>query len=400
MIKSIAVKNFRTHQDSTFEFVPGVNIIKGTSKNGKSNFTRACNLVLNNKPQGFSYKSWFSKEDENTEVTFNFDENTFVKRVRGKEDNEYSSTNDKSLKALRGEVPEEIKKIIQMSEVNLLSQHDKFFMLQDTAGERRRKLNAVVNLEVIDVVLTKADGRVKKINSKISNDEFNLETKQEELKQYDFLEEAEVLICNITKSLVLKEEKKERVEKIDKLLTNVEASNKIISSNKEWLKVKPLYEDMMNLLKKRLKIHLELEQIETLCTNIKTSNEIINSNNQWLEVKTPYDEIKRLIENKIPILNRLKKVGKIALDLAIAQEKIIKHSRVLKIKPFYEEINSLLIKKKNLCTKINRISILIVSIKKAKTIQNSALQLIKNLQEQYNSILKANKICPLCKREL
>ena len=57
MIQSLKIINFQSHEDSTLDFVPGVNMILGASDSGKSAIIRALKWLVWNRPNGDAYRS-------------------------------------------------------------------------------------------------------------------------------------------------------------------------------------------------------------------------------------------------------------------------------------------------------------------------------------------------------
>ena len=78
MINSVVVRNFQIHKKTSIEFVSGVNIISGTSDNGKSSLIRAMRWVIENRPQGFYFKRWESPETALTAVSMVVDDKEVV----------------------------------------------------------------------------------------------------------------------------------------------------------------------------------------------------------------------------------------------------------------------------------------------------------------------------------
>jgi len=352
MIKTLNVQNFQAHKDSTLEFHPGVNIIKGTSYHGKSSIIRALRWLLTNRPQGFAFKSHFADENEDTIVAIATEEGSEISRIRGKVENGYVCE-DIEYKALRGEVPEEVLSKFNTNEINLLTQHEPYFMLQDTAGERGRKLNSVVNLGIIDEVLGKAAGLIRKINSDIIDTTNKLEVKKEELQKFDFLEEKEILANEINSLLIEQEE----------------------------------------ISKKYFNLSVLIKDIE----EVKKSKE---DNELWLYIKKPYEELIILIPNNQKIKNKIEELNKLTYEIEKCTNKIKEDKNWLFIKNEYSILNKEIIFNKNLRVKITELFKLVHSIEKTKTIQNSAIQAVKTIKEQYDTMLKSNKICPLCGAKL
>ena len=54
-IKTLELNNFQNHKKSILELHPGINVISGSSRQGKSAVLRSLRLGLENKPSGADY---------------------------------------------------------------------------------------------------------------------------------------------------------------------------------------------------------------------------------------------------------------------------------------------------------------------------------------------------------
>jgi exonuclease SbcC len=147
MIKSLEISNFQSHKDSAFEFSDGVNVITGSSDSGKSSVIRSLIWILKNRPTGDSIKNWDASDKEDVSVALEFD-NGWITKKRTKTKSQYL-TEDGIYEALRSDVPEEIQKISNITDFNLQTQHQPYFLLQDSPGEVARKLNDLVGVSVL-----------------------------------------------------------------------------------------------------------------------------------------------------------------------------------------------------------------------------------------------------------
>lgn len=154
MIKSITLKNFQSHENTSIDFSDGVNAIVGLSDSGKTAILRALRWVITNKPSGEEFRSYWGGS---TSVTIELDNEIKVTRGRSNSDNYYAletpgglDNGHQEFRAFGQDVPEEIKKIFSMSDINMADQMDAPFLLSFSPGEVAQTLNKLVNLEVID----------------------------------------------------------------------------------------------------------------------------------------------------------------------------------------------------------------------------------------------------------
>jgi len=184
-MNKITIDNFQAHDHTEMLLHPtGVSIIKGTSNSGKSSIIRALRWVIENRPRGFGFRSNFKelKSGNLTSVQIDLD-NISVIRERNKLTGDKAVNCYRILKdgqqvffgeALNTDVPNEVKEALNMDSLNIHGQHDKFFMLQETAGERGRMLNDFCDMSVIDRTLSKIDSKFRKTANDIKQTESDI----------------------------------------------------------------------------------------------------------------------------------------------------------------------------------------------------------------------------------
>lgn len=137
----LTIKNYQGHEESELEFVsPGINAIVGKNGHGKSSIFRALRSV----PLGDSL--YRRKRTRETIVTIDGCTKGYVKSK-----NIYR-VDDTEFKALRNLVPKEVTDRLQLKEINFRSQHNQYFLLQDSPGAVARTMNELTDLGVIDYV--------------------------------------------------------------------------------------------------------------------------------------------------------------------------------------------------------------------------------------------------------
>ncbi len=194
MIESLKIQNYQSHNDTELEFDKGVNVIVGASDSGKTAVLRALGWLVTNRPLGDSFRSsWGGATMVETKTS-----NSATSVVRMKSDglNEYR-LGKTTLKALKGEVPQEVDKILNLSNVNYQKQMDAPFILSMSSGEVARYLNQIVNLDKIDKALYEVGRRLREENTSLSFAQKNLKQTTEELERYDWIDGAEAEVCEI-----------------------------------------------------------------------------------------------------------------------------------------------------------------------------------------------------------
>lgn len=150
MIKTITIKNFQSHRDTTLDLHPGVNLIMGRSDSGKTAIVRALKWLITNRPLGDGFVAWESKTE--TAVRVMLDDDKVVEHRLG----EYTlieNGQEQEWKAAGTSVPETVQQALNISELSWQSQMDAPFLLSASPGEVARTLNEVADLDKIDSTL-------------------------------------------------------------------------------------------------------------------------------------------------------------------------------------------------------------------------------------------------------
>ena len=347
MIRSIELRNFQGHKFSTLQFSPGVNVIKGPSHSGKTSIVRALKWVLQNKPLGDSFMSHFAEDD--TSVSIEFDDDTYIIREKGK-NNRYN-TNLGIFEAMRGSVPEEIEQISKMNEINIQSQHDPYFLIQDTPGNVAKKLNKVVGLEIIDEKLGRANKLINQTGAALNNAETKVDEKTEELVSYKNLEKIG-----------------EDIQKIDGCLRESwELKKKSEYLEQTHRTIGVLYEELIGL-----SAIVDLEE--------ETSG------------------IKALIKESKSLGSRYNELGYIKRDIESSRAEQERLSDWLTVDKFYKELKGLSKQHRDLSSKCVNLRSIQHTIQTQRSLILDSGKRISAKDKKYNDTLTAQNICPLCKR--
>jgi exonuclease SbcC len=163
MIEAVRLLNFQRHKRLVVRFDPKVTTIIGSTDVGKSSVIRALTWVFTNSPSGDDFITW---GETRTQVDVKVDGRT-ITRVRGKGENSYA-LDGKVFKAFSTDVPDEIRKLLKVGDINLQTQYDApfWFSIRNKA-EIGRQLNKIVDLSVIDESISKVSSLVRTTKTKI-----------------------------------------------------------------------------------------------------------------------------------------------------------------------------------------------------------------------------------------
>jgi DNA repair exonuclease SbcCD ATPase subunit len=158
MLERIVIENFQVHRRLDVRLDPHVTTFVGESDAGKSAVVRAVWWAAFNDPTGAD----FVRHGADTATVSLKVDRRWIVRERGPAGNLYQIDNDTPHRAFGTAVPEDVRKILNLSPVNFQEQIDPPFWFTETPGEVARNLNAVVNLGVIDRTVAAAAASHKK----------------------------------------------------------------------------------------------------------------------------------------------------------------------------------------------------------------------------------------------
>lgn len=180
------------------DFADGVNVIMGSSNQGKSAMFRALYWVKNNRPLGVDTLAshWIVNDKGNltgemSAVVVN--DRGAVERRRTKDENQYI-VDGEVLNVVKTDVPEQVSSLLKLSDTNVQKQLDAPFLLSQTSGETAKYFNSIVNLDVIDRVLSKAESRRRSLRSTIESTESEIVNLEGRVQSFSWVEEADALM--------------------------------------------------------------------------------------------------------------------------------------------------------------------------------------------------------------
>lgn len=252
MITKVILENFQAHEYSEINLTEGVNVISGASDQGKSSVIRAIKWVAENRPSGFAFKKDGSKGP--TRVTLELDNGNTVIKERTNSEHFYhikyvDGRKDVILKALRTDVPDEIKNILNFGEYNIQSQTDGAFLIDTTSGEAARMLNVLSGISIIDSVLKETNKRIRDRKAAKEANESLLKEAKLKLVSFKNLDKAKKLFDEAKEIYNDKEENLEGWKQLTALIYNYGV---LEAQEKEAVDIAAVSD-----LLKRLKTHLD-----------------------------------------------------------------------------------------------------------------------------------------------
>lgn len=198
MLKTLKIENFQSHERTELHLHPGVNVICGRTDGGKSAILRAVRWVIENRPQGDEFRSWWGGD---TKVALLTTDDVRVERGKGKSSNWYDLNIDEDdplhFEAFGPSVPNEIIQALKLTDVNFQWQHDRAFLLSESAPEVARRLNKVARIEDIDAATTRGEAEKRAANAAAEAERQAIADLQVELSSLPDLKPAQTLLTKM-----------------------------------------------------------------------------------------------------------------------------------------------------------------------------------------------------------
>jgi len=207
MLTLLTLVDFQAHEKSVLEFSNGINIIIGESDKGKSSIIRALDFVIQNNVEDYTRHGTKLVAVELDGIT----------RVKSKARNEYH-VHGEILKAFGNEPPQDVLDEFKMDNyLNWSFQHDSIFMFSETGGEVARKLNKLVDLDIIITSQTNVNADIKKLNTTSKFNQMEIKNLEKTIEEYMFLPELTRLQMNFQLLLNIENDIKSKMDTIEEL---------------------------------------------------------------------------------------------------------------------------------------------------------------------------------------
>lgn len=310
MIQSIQIKNYQSHKNSVLEFESGINAVVGSSNNGKTAVLRAFNWLINNRPTGFSNVSYWDR-DKNKKpkseqsVTILRDNGDGVSRIRTKDYNGYELLSQEEvtkLEAVGTDVPETVSNFFNLNETNIQKQMDQPFMISESASEVARFFNKIIQLDIIDRVLSNAETKRRQNNQNIEKIKTDIKNNEEQLEELEWVDSAKILIENawIIKSEIDIDNKS--IENINNLLLDAEKYQSEIYNSKSYDDVNSLIVEIENQYRVLEDTKIDRERLYELVSKCDQLEKELSKQVDYTAVIAMMDDIQDLhtcIQDKI-----------------------------------------------------------------------------------------------------
>jgi DNA repair protein SbcC/Rad50 len=175
LIVSVTLENFQSHKYSTFNFDKGLNLVVGSSNQGKTSLVRALSLILYNTWD----KSWVKVGSAFCKITLMMDNGITVIREKGEKVNKYvlqvSNQPLQEFVNFGTEVPEAISKVLHINKIqldkddsltlNYASQLEPLFLFNRSGSQKAKVLGRLSGAHYLDYALRNLNTEKKQIST-------------------------------------------------------------------------------------------------------------------------------------------------------------------------------------------------------------------------------------------
>ena len=401
MLKQIRIKNFQNHKNTILNLSPNVNVIAGASDNGKTGILRSENLVINNRPSGYSYKPWNAKKKDITEIVNVFDNGT-VKRTKSNTIDSYQINDNEPFESLNRQVPEEVKKLINLGDYQFQEQHDGHFFIAKniSGGERAKLLNEVSGLEIIDKSLSNINSIIRENNSNLEKSKKEIKETQEKIDKISFAKEADEVLVQIEEMFT----KTEQLEMMNKNLTEysqqLELIENEISQLNKFLEIKNHYLSLIELIEQYQKINKENENLIKYVNELNEVEETIESNKEFLKAKEYYDSLITLIGSYNELYKKVQNLVRYTKEREENNDVIESCTEWLKCKNLYTSISHKIDSYKAIQANNATLHEWVEESNTGHSVTIQAISKIEGLKKKKEDFILAFDICPFCGTEV
>lgn len=292
ILKTLHIKNFRSHKNTKLHLHPGVNVITGIGLSGKTPIIDAARWLFFNRPTGNRFKARFNKGGT-TKVSAAFTGGPNISLKKRKQS--VYTLNGEQFKAFGVNVPEEIQDELNISEINFANQFDQPLLVTSTPTVIRQTINKITGEEAAEDWRASLNKRLTLFKGQLKIAKGELLTARERIKKYKGLS---VIGKDIERYKKLNKRVIEKEEKIE-LLEDIESKSitlsKEISATKHSL-------GFLTEMKQQLKSIIDKEQ--KVWETIQTIERALSIEEEQKEEEATLKEEKKKL---LALLKRLKR---------------------------------------------------------------------------------------------
>ena len=390
MIDKLKIQNIQSHKNSELEFVPGINVIIGSSNNGKSAVLRSLYWAIRNRPLGIEMLCSHWNLDSKGNIIDPMSVKVYkgkkiLERRKTKNENQYL-LNGEELNAVRTDVPKQVVEFFKLTDTNIQNQQDSPFLLSLSNGDVAKYFNRIAKLDVIDKVLSNAESKRREIRKEVEQVERLISDFTEKHEKYSWLKKAEKLLEKYESLFSEKEKFENDFNNLSKQVEEFNSNSDKIKKIKQFSKYKKIISSLKDLIESKKKLYNDLEKT---CSEVLEYQSICKVVHKFSKVKK-FESLIQKINEELKLESEIK-------------DKLFELKPTLKIYTENERFSKLdFIKQLNLISKLKFINLNKIKFE-IKNLNNEIFN-FKNYEKCVNgnegriSILRSQlpEVCPLC----
>lgn len=294
MIKNLSIQNFGSNEKLDLKLDRHITCITGESYTGKSWALRALKWVVQNKPAGIRYITWDSKK---ASVTIKMGCHK-IKRERSKIINSYYIDKTK-LQAFGNNVPDSVAKMINMSSLNFQIQQElphgdgPLFWFALTPGQVSKRLNEIVNLDLIDRILYNLQSESRTAKTTLDVCKERRKEAKEQVEKLAFVEQMKKEWRAISVLIEQTEENEKETTRVKETIDNIEKQQNIVDDMKQHMnKIENDLEELENLNQQIINTENKAQQLEDILIAVENGIQDLKQNRKELRIaKQEYKKI-------------------------------------------------------------------------------------------------------------
>jgi len=320
MINQIQIKNFQSHKDTILTFSPGVNVITGSSDHGKSAIIKALRWLIWNKPSGDDFRSHWGGD---TEVTAKLEDGVVVSRIKKGSENLYKVDN-LSFTAFGASVPEEVEKILNLTDINLQQQLNLPFLLTETPGNVAKHFNRVAKIDKINKTEKKINSEISQINLTIGKHEDDIQKYELELKELPNLEKIEIKLEILEKMERKRNTLSKNISDLRVLIRHINVVDSEIIEDSKLLTFEKKIDQLIVKINERDSIEDDMSRLDSLMTDIRETDFKTSQFNRKTQHEGQVNNILIKIEKRRIITANVKTLQIVVDKIYYSDKKLVK----------------------------------------------------------------------------
>lgn len=297
MINGITIA-YQSHKGSIINFDRGVNVIIGSSDQGKTAIIRAIRWVVDNRPSG----SGFIPHGDTNALVLVKTEDGYVTRIKGDAGNHYKIDNGDKFEGFGLTVPNPIKNLLNISDINFQNQMDAPFLLSSSSGEVSRYLNNIVNLEKIDTSIANITRKLKDENKELKVEKASKEMMEAEVEELSWIPDAEDDLRKLVNIQRIAHDARQRAREIKWNLANIKGLENKLEEVRQLTSAKDEVERLQLLLEEVNEIKNKRRELSSLIIDIKTNESNLRATR--IRRKKLEEELEEMTPSVCPLCGR------------------------------------------------------------------------------------------------